>query len=202
MRRRLSARPERCAGRSRAGRARGSGTTCRRRKTRSERDGRSISETDHRKRVSREVVERQSRILSFTTLAVLSGVALAAIGVLALISIGWSPPTPARFTRWRARWQGVRQHGARNVVADGPARRRRQHSLDAVFDHTHCRLWFCRGVDQGRQQAARPGSVCKACGRLFTAGAARDLIGDYVEIEIPPVTPCVSARSVDPPNPN
>ena len=34
-------------------------------------------------------------------------------------------------------------------------------------------------------------SVCEACGGLFTAGAARDLIGEYDEIEIPPVRPYV-----------
>ena len=45
-------------------------------------------------------------------------------------------------------------------------------------------------------------SVCEACGGLFAADAARDLIGEYDEIEIPPVRPCVSARSVDPPHPN
>jgi transposase len=34
-------------------------------------------------------------------------------------------------------------------------------------------------------------SVCEACGGLFAAGAARDLIGEYDEIEIPPVRPYV-----------
>jgi transposase len=34
-------------------------------------------------------------------------------------------------------------------------------------------------------------SVCGACGGLFAAGAARDLIGEYDEIEIPPVRPYV-----------
>jgi transposase len=34
-------------------------------------------------------------------------------------------------------------------------------------------------------------SVCEACGGLFGVGAARDLIGEYDEIEIPPVRPFV-----------
>src|ERR1700710_2346833 len=34
-------------------------------------------------------------------------------------------------------------------------------------------------------------SVCEACGELCAAGAARDLIGEYDEIEIPPVRPYV-----------
>jgi len=34
-------------------------------------------------------------------------------------------------------------------------------------------------------------SVCEACGGLFAAGAARDLMGEYDEIEIPPVRPYV-----------
>lgn len=34
-------------------------------------------------------------------------------------------------------------------------------------------------------------SICEACGGLFAAGAARDLIGEYDEIEIPPVRPYV-----------
>jgi transposase len=34
-------------------------------------------------------------------------------------------------------------------------------------------------------------SVCEACGGLFAADAARDLIGEYDEIEIPPVRPYV-----------
>jgi len=34
-------------------------------------------------------------------------------------------------------------------------------------------------------------NVCEACGELFAVGAARDLIGEYDEIEIPPVRPYV-----------
>jgi transposase len=34
-------------------------------------------------------------------------------------------------------------------------------------------------------------SVCQACGGPFAADAARDLIGEYDEIEIPPVKPYV-----------
>src|ERR1700709_2723621 len=32
-------------------------------------------------------------------------------------------------------------------------------------------------------------SVCEACGELFAVDAAQDLIGEYDEIEIPPVRP-------------
>jgi len=48
-----------------------------------------------------------------------------------------------------------------------------------------------RLADEPEEYRDHTPSVCEACGGLLAAGAERDLIGEYDEIEIPPVKPYV-----------